>query len=102
LDGATEIAVGAADLVLGMNADAPGAAALVPAMLTAETRTLYAVPFVRPVRAMALAVVVVEVQDDVPSTAYSTLYPVIDDPPSDTGALQVTLMYPSPATPVTF
>ena len=64
-----------------------------PIALLAVTVNVYAVPLVRPVTVMG---------DAVPATESApglevTVYPVITDPPSASGAVKVTLACPSPA-----
>jgi hypothetical protein len=72
--------------------------ALVPIAFVAVTVNVYVVPFDKPV------IVIGEVPPVAvnPPTLEVTVYPVITDPPFDTGAVNVTVACPLPLTAVTF
>ena len=63
----------------------------VPAALTADTRTKYCVPFCKPVSVVSSAVVLKTETQFVPSVDFSTMYEVTTAPPSDAGAVHVTV-----------
>jgi hypothetical protein len=76
---------------------------LLPARLVANTRNTYAVPLVRPVMTeVRLVAATVRSVTNVapPSTDFSITYAVIARPPSDTGALQASVTWVSPAVAV--
>ena len=74
----------------------------VPTALTARTTKLYAVPLVRPVTTVLVAVPVgLTVRCTVVPVRTSTWYPVIADPPSLAGAVQLRVTDASPAAAVT-
>lgn len=90
--------VGAPGLVNGI-ADTEELAAPVPAALTATTVTAYVVPAVKPKKSQYVPVLVQVTP--VPGVAVAK-YEVIEEPPSESGAVQLTLMVPAPGVNVTW
>jgi len=80
---------GALGTVAGVTALEAEDALLVPTLWVAVTVNVYAVPFVRPVT-VALSAPLDQLAVAPPGLAV-TVYPVMADPPSDEGALQVTM-----------
>ncbi len=72
-------------------------AGLLPTQLLAVTVKLYVVPFVNPVNVNGLVVPVAVM----PPGAEVTVYDVIAQPPSDEGAVQLTVACPLPAAALT-
>lgn len=97
LPGVAAAPVGAPGTVRGITADEAVEVAPLPAMFVAVTANVYDVPLVSPVIAQVSVPAVVHVS---PSGVAIAVYPVIADPPFEDGAVQVTVTWVFPATPV--
>ena len=90
-----ETLVGAPGIVIGVTAVEADDTTLVPTALVAVTVNVYAVPLVSPVT-LAASVPLDQLAVCPPGLAV-TMYPVINDPPVDAGALHVTVACVFPA-----
>ena len=90
--------VGAPGTVAGVTATEVAEAALVPNAFAAVAVNVYAVPLVKAVTVHVRVPVVVQV---LPSGVDVTVYPVITEPPLETGAVHDTTTCAFPAAPVT-
>jgi hypothetical protein len=86
--------------VNGVTAEDAEDAALLPMLLVAITVKVYGVPFVRPVTAHVVVAPFAVVQNAPPGEAVA-VYDISGSPPSETGAVQLTVTWPLPATPDT-
>ena len=93
--------IGEEAFALATTEDDAASAGPVPAALTADTRTKYCVPFCKPVSVASNAVVLKTEIQLVPSVDFSTTYAVITAPPSEDGAVQVTVAERSAAVTTT-
>src|SRR5665648_137387 len=93
--GVADTAVGAPGTVLGVTAALATDASDVPAALVAVTVNVYAVPFLKPLTVVDVPMIMVTVA---PPGDAVTVYPVLDEPPLLTGAVQLTTAWALPAT----
>jgi hypothetical protein len=96
-----EILVGAVASVAGVTTDIALGKPL-PTEFEAMTRKMYVVPLERPVAMNDVAIVVVTVVQEVPPfVERSTMYPVIESPPSLAGVTHATVVWPDSTVVVT-